>query len=35
MDTVRSGYHMGKENGLHDEGSCSNAHQIAGMSPLS
>jgi hypothetical protein len=29
--TVRSAYHMGKENGLQDEGSCSNVHQIAGI----
>jgi hypothetical protein len=29
--TVRSAYHMGKENGLQEEGSCSNAHQIVGI----
>jgi hypothetical protein len=29
--TVRSAYHMGKENGLKDEGSCSTVHQIAGI----
>jgi ribonuclease HI len=27
--TVSSAYHMGKENGLKEEGSCSNVHQIA------
>jgi ribonuclease HI len=29
--TVRSAYHMGMENGVQDEGSCSNAHLIAGI----
>jgi delta-aminolevulinic acid dehydratase/porphobilinogen synthase len=29
--TIRNAYHMGKENGVREEGSCSNVHQIAGI----